>query len=173
MAVEGQRKGSETAVEGHGKQWKVNGRQCKVRERQCYDALGRGEELQRGSRHRPARHSLYNFDHCGLLPSRVGQHAAIGTAAERSATTRLNGLAGSDLETAVASWPSASDELLSSCTRWRVLLSCTRAGWVSMLLSEWLRQQRNHPAQGCTSFTSSKATSTSPSSWSTHCVNLS
>ena len=28
---------------------------------------------------------------------------------------------------------------------------CPRAGWVSILLSEWLRKQCNHPAQGRTS----------------------
>ena len=27
-------------------------------------------------------------------------------------------------------------------------LACPRAGWVRALLLEWLRKQRNHPAQG-------------------------
>ena len=39
---------------------------------------------------------------------------------------------------------------------WRSIAACPRAGWVSMLLLEWLQKQCNHPAQGRTSWISFK-----------------
>ena len=38
-----------------------------------------------------------------------------------------------------------------------VVLTCARAGWVSMVLSESLRKQRSHPAQELTDAASAVA----------------